>query len=66
MAKDPDDEDDELIDMPPFLASAPPMSILEDRVEHRKIATCIISHRLSVVTRVGCPVCLAPSRVSTS
>ena len=66
----------ELIDMPPAPASAPPMSNLErciacawcaalDRVEpQNKMRT--ISHRLSVVSLVGCPVFPAHARVSTS
>ena len=64
----------ELIGMPPALASAPPISNLErycawctalDSVEAEQIATCSISQRLSVVSRVGCPVSPVHARVSS-
>ena len=63
MAEASDDEDDapmpdappepELIDMPPAPASARWTAMMSPK----KIATCVISHRLSVVSRVRCPVC---------
>ena len=60
----------EIVDMPPSPASARPMSNLEPCIALRLVATrrshrpllpqkslCIKSHRLSVVSRVRCPVC---------
>ena len=67
-------DEPELIDM----ASAPRMSNLErwialrlvcgagPRQRSQKIATYIASHRLSVVSRVGCLVCGALACLSTS
>ena len=67
----------ELIDMPPAPASAPPMSNLEWCIALRPVYGAVprwvtqklplASHlSVSVVSRVGCLVCLAHARVSTS